>query len=84
VYSSGRSRKHSQSRILDDTVGQGKYFHFTTATGKWRDEPELFLELLRFNEMLLWSTQVVQRLLEADQHAGIKRQAYQRLVAQKY
>lgn len=60
------------------------WLHFKIATGKWRDEPELFLELLRFNEMLLWITQVVQRLLGADQQAGIERQAYQRLVAQKH
>lgn len=59
------------------------WLHFKLATGKWRDEPELFLELLRFTEMLLWITQVVQRLLGADQQAGIERQAYQRLVAQR-
>ena len=55
------------------------WLHFKLAKGKWDDEPTLFLELLRFNEMLLWITQVVQRLLHADQRAGIERQAYQRL-----
>lgn len=59
------------------------WLHFKLATGKWRDEPELFLELLRFNEMLLWITQVVQRLLGADQHAGIDWQVYQRFKKQK-
>lgn len=54
------------------------WLHFKLAKGKWEDEPQLFLELLRFNEMLLWITQVVQRLLRADQQAGIERQAYQR------
>ena len=43
------------------------WLHFKLAKGKWTAEPQLFLELLRFNEMLLWITQVVQRLLRADQ-----------------
>jgi hypothetical protein len=58
------------------------WIHFKLAAGKWRAEPELFLELLRFKEILLWITQVVQRLLGADQQAGIELQAYHRLVAQ--
>jgi putative transposase len=57
------------------------WLHFTLAKGKWNDEPQLFLELLRFNEMLLWITQVVQRLLRADQNPGIDRETYQRLTA---
>ena len=57
------------------------WLHFTLAKGKWNDEPQLFLELLRFNEMLLWITQVVQRLLRADQTPGIDRETYQRLTA---
>lgn len=59
------------------------WLHFKLARKKWEAEPQLFLELLRFNEMLLWITQVVQRLLRADQQAGIERQAYQRLVELK-
>lgn len=55
------------------------WLHFQLARGKWRDEPQLFLELLRFKEMLLWITQVVSRLLRADQTQGIDRQTYQRL-----
>jgi putative transposase len=55
------------------------WLHFKLAKGKWDAEPTLFLELLRFKEMLLWITQVVQRLLRADQSLGIERQAYQRL-----
>jgi hypothetical protein len=55
------------------------WLHFKLAKGKWEDEPQLFLELLRFKEMLLWITQVVQRLFRADEHGGIERQAYQRL-----
>jgi len=39
------------------------WLHFKLAIKKWSAEPELFLELLRFNEPLLWITQVVQRLL---------------------
>ena len=38
-----------------------------------------FLELLRFQEMLLWITQVVGRLLRADQAPGIDRETYQRV-----
>lgn len=56
------------------------WLHFKLARKKWEAEPQLFLELLRFNEMLLWITQAVQRLLGADRQAGIERQAYQRLV----
>jgi putative transposase len=59
------------------------WLHFKLAINKWADEPQLFLQLLRFNEMLLWITQVVQRLLRADQQAGIERQAYQRLAILK-
>ena len=57
------------------------WLHFKLDKGKWTDEPQLFLELLRFREMLLWITQVVGRLLGADQHQGIDRETYQRLTA---
>lgn len=57
------------------------WLHYQLAKGKWDAEPQLFLQLLRFNEMLLWITQVVQRLLRADQQQGIERQTYQRLTA---
>jgi putative transposase len=52
------------------------WLHFKLAKGKWTDEPQLFLELLRFKEMLLWITQVVQRLLHADRNAGIDLETY--------
>jgi putative transposase len=55
------------------------WLHFKLAKEKWSDEPRLFQELLRFKEMLLWITQVVQRLLHADQKQGIELAAYQRL-----
>ncbi len=57
------------------------WLHFKLAKGKWNDPPKLFLELLRFGEMLLWIAQVVGRLLGADQHQGIDRETYQRLTA---
>lgn len=57
------------------------WLHFKLAKEKWSDEPRLFLELLRFNEMLLWITQVVQRLLQADQRQGIELQTYQQFTA---
>ena len=59
------------------------WLHFKLAKGKWNDEPHVFLELLRFKEMLLWITQVVSRLLRADQNPGIDRESYQRLTANK-
>jgi putative transposase len=55
------------------------WLHFRLAKGKWDPEPRVFLELLRFKEMLLWITQVVQRLLRADQVPGIDIQTYQRV-----
>jgi len=55
------------------------WLHFKLAKGKWEEEPQLFLELLRFQEMLLWITQVVQRLLRANQKQGIDLETYQRL-----
>jgi hypothetical protein len=57
------------------------WLHFTLAKGKWDPEPRIFLELLRFKEMLLWITQVVQRLLRADQVPGIDLRMYQRVTA---
>ncbi len=57
------------------------WLHFKLAKGKESDEPRLFLELLRFREMLLWIGQIVGRLLGADQHQGIERETYQRLTA---
>ncbi len=57
------------------------WLHFKFAKGKWNEEPQLFLELLRFKEMLLWIAQVVGRLLHADQNPGIKRETYERLTA---
>ena len=57
------------------------WLHFKLAKGKGSDEPRLFLELLRFREMLLWIGQVVGRLLGADQHQGIDRETYQRHTA---
>jgi DDE family transposase len=57
------------------------WLHFKLARGKWDDQPQLFLELLRFREMLLWITQVIGKLLGADQCNGIGYDAYQRLTA---
>ena len=55
------------------------WLHFILARGKWDDQPQLFLELLRFREMLLWISQVVGKLLGADQRQGIEYDAYKRL-----
>lgn len=57
------------------------WLHFQLAKGKWTDDPQLFFELLRFKEMLLWITQVVQRILHADQKTGIDLSTYERITA---
>ena len=45
------------------------------------EEPQLFLELLRFREMLLWISQVIGKILHADEKQGIEVEEYQRLTA---
>jgi IS4 transposase len=57
------------------------WIHFRFARGKFSEEPELFLELLRFKEMLLWITQVVQKALGADKTLGLDFKTYERLTA---
>jgi putative transposase len=57
------------------------WIHFRFAKGKFSAEPQLFLELLRFQEMLLWITEVVQHALGADKTLGVDRQTYERLTA---
>lgn len=55
------------------------WLHFKLAKGKWNKDPELFLELLPFRDMLLWISQVIARLLHANQTQGIQRETYERL-----
>jgi len=57
------------------------WIHFRFAKGKFSEEPQLFLELLRFQEMLLWITQVVQHALGADKILGLDGQTYERVMA---
>lgn len=57
------------------------WLHFQLAKRKWSKEPQLFLELLRFREMLLWIAQVIGKLLGADRKPGIDYETYQRLTA---
>lgn len=57
------------------------WLHFRLAKAKYSEEPIMFCELMRFKEMLLWITQIVQRILRADEDGGIKVVDYQRLVA---
>jgi putative transposase len=57
------------------------WIHFRFAKGKYNKEPELFLELLRFSEMLLWITQIIQRALGADKTKGLDFETYQRVTA---
>ena len=55
------------------------WLHFKPAKGKWSEESQLFLQLLRFREMLLRIAQTVGRLLHADDKQGIEYEEYQRL-----
>lgn len=57
------------------------WIHFRFAKKKYNNEPQLFLALLRFQEMLLWITEVVQKVLGADRSLGIDLQTYQRFTA---
>jgi len=57
------------------------WIHFRFARGKYTSEPQLFLELLRFNEMLYWITQVIEHALGADKTLGLDLQTYKRLMA---
>jgi len=57
------------------------WIHFRFAKGKYSAEPQLFVELLRFQEMLLWITQIVQKALGANKTLGLDRQTYERLMA---
>ena len=57
------------------------WLHFRFAKNKYTEEPTIFLELLRFGEMLLWITQVVQQLLGANKTKGLDLATYERLTA---
>ena len=57
------------------------WIHFKLAKGKYSEEPQLFLELLCFKEMLLWITQTVQKTLGADKIQGLDYETYKRLAA---
>jgi putative transposase len=57
------------------------WIHFRFAKGKYSAEPQLFLELLRFNEMLYWIVQVIEHALGSDKHLGLDHQTYERLMA---
>ena len=55
------------------------WIHFRFAKDKHRVEPTLFLALLRFKEMLLWITQIVQDILGADKTGGLDFATFHRL-----
>ena len=59
------------------------WIHFKLAKNKQSEEPQLFLELLRFQEMLLWITQTVQQALGADKTQGIDYETYKQIVAKR-
>ena len=57
------------------------WIHFRFARAKYSDEPQLFLELLRFNEMLYWIVQIIEHALGAERNLGLDHQTYERLMA---
>jgi hypothetical protein len=57
------------------------WLHYQLATSKNSTEPKVHLSLLRFGEFLLWITQTIQRLLNADQHQGLDHETYERVTA---
>lgn len=59
------------------------WLHFKLAKGKWNEEPQLFLGLLRFRQMLLWIDQVIGKLFHADEKQGIEYDEYQRLTTNR-
>jgi len=56
-----------------------KLLHFKLVKEKWSEEPELFLKLLRFREILLWISQVIEKIFHADQKQGVEYEEYRRL-----
>ena len=57
------------------------WIHFQLAKGKFNEEPQLFLELIRFKEMMLWITQTIQQALGANKTLGVDSETYKRLIA---
>jgi putative transposase len=57
------------------------WLHFQFAKGKWNTEPQLFLELLRFQDLLHWIMQIVEDLLGANEKLGLDCETYQRVTA---
>ena len=57
------------------------WVHFRLAKGKYSEEPQLFLGLLRSNEMLLWITQVIQHILGAEKTKGLDYHTYERFTS---
>ena len=57
------------------------WIHFRFAKDKYSAEPKLFLALLRFKEMLLWITQIVQDIMGADKTKGLDWDTFRRLTS---
>ena len=55
------------------------WLHFQLAKEKWSEQPQLFLGLLHFGEMLRWISQVVGGLLGDDRRQGIEYEEYRKL-----
>jgi hypothetical protein len=55
------------------------WLHFRFAKEKHSEEPQVFLVLLRFREMLNWIMQIIQRNLGADKIEGLDVETYARL-----
>ena len=57
------------------------WIHFRFAQDKYSTDPKLFHALLRFGEMLLWITQIVQAILGADKTKGLDWDTFRRLTS---
>lgn len=79
-----RGKKATATVACGDFVGAAEGVGLAAlqgGRGEWDEEPKLFLELLRFREMLLWISQVVGRLPGANAIRGIDRETYDRTTA---
>ena len=57
------------------------WIHFRFARDKCSTAPKLFHALLRFGEMLLWITQIVQTILGAEKTKGLDWETFRRLTS---
>lgn len=57
------------------------WLHFQFAKHKTHEEPEVFLELLPFEDLLHWIARTIESLLGADKKLGLNHETFERLTA---